>query len=130
MPPSIRSQRSSSYPIGARTDRVGRRNLLLAGLGALCVSYLGFATSQQAMVIAILFAGYGIYPGVLGAVGKSLAADLVPQELWASGIGWYNSSRDSANSSRVLSRGCFGTMPVIMHRSSTAPSSRSLVLSP
>lgn len=79
-----------SYPVGALSDRVGRRTLLLAGLAVLCISYLGFGLGQQAFVIAVSFAGYGVYQGISRAVGKSLAADLVPETLRASGIGWYS----------------------------------------
>jgi MFS family permease len=43
-------------------------------------------------VIAALFVVYGLYQGIFRAVGKALAADLVPAHLRASGIGWYSTT--------------------------------------
>jgi predicted MFS family arabinose efflux permease len=37
-----------------------------------------------------LFAFYGLYQGIFRAVGKAFAADLVPEHLRASGVGWYS----------------------------------------
>lgn len=43
------------------------------------------------MIIGILFVCYGAYQGTFRTVGKALAADFIPEELRAGGIGWYNS---------------------------------------
>jgi MFS family permease len=43
-------------------------------------------------LIAVLFALYGLYQGVFRAVGKALAADVVPEQLRASGVGWYSTT--------------------------------------
>lgn len=81
-----------SYPAGVLSDRVGRRNVLLGALAIFFVSYLGFAISENALLIAGLFVGYGLFQGMFRAVGKALAADSVPEELRASGIGWYSAT--------------------------------------
>ncbi len=80
-----------SYPTGLLSDRFGRRNLLVAAFGVFFVAYAGFALTANALVIAILFICYGAYEGIFRAAGKALAADLVPDELRAGGIGWYSS---------------------------------------
>jgi MFS family permease len=81
-----------SYPAGSLSDQWGRRNILLASYVVFFVAYLGFAVTQNVFLIGVLFVTYGLYQGVFRAVGKALAADLVPEQLRASGIGWYNST--------------------------------------
>lgn len=79
-----------SYPAGVLSDNRGRKHVLLAGLGIFTAAYLGFALAQNITAIALLFIGYGLYQGIFRAVGKALAADLVPAHLRASGVGWYS----------------------------------------
>jgi MFS family permease len=81
-----------SYPAGALSDRWGRRNILLASYVVFLVAYLGFAVTRNVFLIGTLFVVYGLYQGVFRAVGKALASDLVPEQIRASGIGWYNST--------------------------------------
>jgi MFS family permease len=79
----------TSYPAGFLSDRMGRRNLLAISLGVFALTYLGFAITRHIVVIACCFILYGMYQGVSRSVGKALAADLVPESLRASGLGWY-----------------------------------------
>jgi Multicopper oxidase/Major Facilitator Superfamily len=58
----------------------------------LFVAYLGFAFTRNVTLIAVLFAGYGLYQGIFRSVGKALATDFVPDRLRASGLGWYNTT--------------------------------------
>jgi MFS family permease len=81
-----------SYPAGFLSDRIGRRSLLLAAFAVFFVAYLGFALSRNIAVIAVLFALYGLYQGIFRAAGKALAADLVPEDVRASGLGWYSAT--------------------------------------
>jgi MFS family permease len=81
-----------SYPAGHLSDRIGRKRVLLAAIAIFTAAYLGFALTQNITVIAVLFLVYGLYQGMFRAVGKALAADLVPAHLRASGIGWYSTT--------------------------------------
>jgi MFS family permease len=81
-----------SYPAGSLSDHWGRRNLLLLSFAVSLVAYLGFAITQNMILIAGLFALYGLYQGIFRAVGKAFAADFVPDQLRASGIGWYSTT--------------------------------------
>ena len=81
-----------SYPAGALSDRLGRRNLLLAAFAVFFATYLGFALTRNVALIGALFVLYGLHQGMFRAVGKALAADLVPQQLRASGVGWYSTT--------------------------------------
>ncbi len=81
-----------SYPAGSLSDTWGRRNVLLAAMGIFLVTYLGFALTQRIALIAGLFVLYGGYQGIFRAVGKAFAADIVPDRLRASGVGWYSTT--------------------------------------
>ena len=81
-----------SYPAGSLSDRWGRRNILLASYIVFFVTYIGFAVTQNVYLIGALFIVYGLYQGVFRAVGKALASDLVPEQIRASGIGWYSTT--------------------------------------
>jgi MFS family permease len=81
-----------SYPAGFLSDRWGRKNILLASFAIFFVAYLGFALTGNVILIAALFAFYGLYQGIFRAVGKALATDFVPEHLRASGVGWYNTT--------------------------------------
>lgn len=81
-----------AYPAGFLSDYFGRRNVLCISFFIFLITYLGFALSEKISVIAFLFILYGVFQGIFRGMGKALAADLVPSELYASGIGWYNST--------------------------------------
>ncbi|PYD68948.1 MFS transporter [Komagataeibacter swingsii] len=81
-----------SYPAGYLSDQWGRRALLLVSFIVFLIAYLGFAVSRNIMLTAGLFVVYGVYQGIARSVGKALAADLVPTDLRATGIGWYSAT--------------------------------------
>ena len=83
---------SISYPVGSISDRWGRRNILLASFLIFLVAYLGFALTQNVALVACLFVFYGLHQGIFRAVGKAFASDFVPDELRASGMGWYSTT--------------------------------------
>lgn len=79
-----------SYPAGFLSDKLGRRNILLSAFAVFILTYLGFAMTRNVALVALLFIGYGLFQGIFRSIGKALASDFVPEELHASGIGWYN----------------------------------------
>jgi MFS family permease len=81
-----------SYPAGSLSDRIGRKSILLVSFLIFMVAYLGFALTQNHILIIALFIFYGLFQGIFRAVGKSLASDFVPEPLRASGIGWYSTT--------------------------------------
>ncbi len=81
-----------SYPAGYLSDKWGRRNILLLSFIIFFVTYVGFALTRSMLLIAGLFALYGLYQGIFRSVGKALATDFVPEQLRASGVGWYNTT--------------------------------------
>jgi len=81
-----------SYPAGVLSDRWGGRTMLLVSYAIFFVAYLGFAVTKNVYLIGILFIVYGLYQGIFRTVGKAMASDLVPEQVRASGIGWYSST--------------------------------------
>jgi MFS family permease len=51
---------------------------------------MGFAVTKSVLIIALLFALYGVYQGIFRAVGKAYASDFAPDDLRAGAVGWYN----------------------------------------
>jgi MFS family permease len=81
-----------SYPLGSLSDRWGRRTLLLGSYIVFLIVYFGLFLTESLAVIVTLFIVYGLYQGVFRSVGKALACDFVPDELRASGMGWYSAT--------------------------------------
>src|SRR6059058_2028661 len=81
-----------SYPAGSFSDKLGRKNVLLASFLIFALTYIGFAYAQNVLIFAALFIFYGLYQGIFRAVGKAFASDFVPENLRASGVGWYSST--------------------------------------
>ena len=79
-----------SWPIGAWSDRIGRRSLLVAAWSIYAIAYAGFALAGSPGSVAILWILYGSYYGVNEAVGRALVADLAPGDLRASAYGILN----------------------------------------
>jgi len=82
-----------SYPAGTFSDSWGAKNLLLlVSFIIFLIGYLGFALTQNVVLIAGLFAFYGLFQGIFRTAGKAMASSFVPDRLRASGIGWYNTT--------------------------------------
>lgn len=79
-------------PLGAWSDTVGRRRLILIGWLAYGLVYLGFAFSQTGWQIWMLFALYGLYYAATEGAAKALVADLVPQEQRGTAYGLFNAA--------------------------------------
>ncbi len=76
-------------PLGALSDRIGRRRLILFGWLAYGLVYLGFAFSQTGWQVWALFGLYGIYYAATEGVAKALIADLVPESQRGTAYGLY-----------------------------------------
>ena len=79
-----------SYPAGSLSDRFGRKPILLISFVIFLVSYIGFASTSRILLVSVLFVFYGLFQGIFRSVGKTFAADFVPENLRASSIGWYS----------------------------------------
>jgi MFS family permease len=78
-----------SYPAGVLSDRVPRRLVFAAGLGAFAVAYLGLGLADSAAWVWPLLLVYGAYTALTDGVGKAWVADLLPREALGTGLGLY-----------------------------------------
>jgi len=79
-------------PLGALSDKVGRRRLIIGGWIAYCLVYLGFALSKTGWQIWTFFGLYGIYYAAAEGSAKAFIADLVPAERRGTAYGLYNAA--------------------------------------
>ena len=77
----------TAYPAGAASDKLGRRNLLMAGFAVYALSYLGFALASQVWMVWPLFALYGLFPALTEGVAKAMAVDAAGRAGHATVIG-------------------------------------------
>lgn len=76
-----------AIPAGKRSDKVGRKKLLVTGYFVFALVYLGFAfvTSQALMVF--LFVLYGAYTAMIAGVERAFIAEISPPELKGTMLG-------------------------------------------
>jgi MFS family permease len=79
-------------PLGAWSDRVGRRRLMMGGWLAYGLVYLGFAFSKTGWHVWVLFALYGLYYAATEGAARALVADLVPSQQRGGAYGLYNAA--------------------------------------
>lgn len=81
-----------SGPLGALSDRIGRRRLILGGWLAYALVYLGFALAGSGWQVWTLFGLYGVYYAATEGVAKALVADLVPDVERGAAYGLFNAA--------------------------------------
>ncbi len=79
-------------PLGALSDRIGRRRLIIGGWIAYGLVYLGFALSKTGWEIWTFFGLYGIYYAATEGSAKAFIADLVPADRRGTAYGLYNAA--------------------------------------
>lgn len=81
-----------SGPLGALSDKVGRRRLIVGGWLAYGLVYLGLAFSQAGWQVWALFGLYGVYYAATEGTAKALVADLVPDAQRGAAYGLFNAA--------------------------------------
>lgn len=79
-----------SLPAGIRSDRIGRRRVLVGGFAVFAAVYAGFALARDAWMIWPLFAVYGAYIAMTDGVARAYIADLVEPGRRGAALGLYN----------------------------------------
>lgn len=80
----------TSIPAGMLSDKLGRRKLIAVGWFIYALVYLGFAIGSSQWHLWLLFAGYGVYYGVVEGIARAFVADLVPIEKRGTAYGLYH----------------------------------------
>lgn len=75
---------------GAISDRLGRRNIILAGYLVFALVYAGFGLARHPMEVWVLFGFYGLYNALTSGVQKAFASDLVCASARGTGLGAYH----------------------------------------
>jgi MFS family permease len=75
---------------GQLSDRLGRRNLIIAGWMVYAAIYLGFGLTSSTAALVALFLAYGIYFGLTEPVERAWVAALAPEESRGSAFGFYH----------------------------------------
>ena len=79
-------------PLGAWSDKVGRRKLIIGGWLAYGLIYLGLAFSQTGWQVWTMFGLYGLYYAATEGTAKALVADLVPESQRGTAYGLFNAA--------------------------------------
>ncbi|MDL1900284.1 MFS transporter [Anaerolineae bacterium CFX9] len=79
-----------SGPLGALSDRLGRRRLIVAGWLGYGLIYIGFALAETGAQIWLIFGLYGLYYAAVEGTARALVADLIPVEQRGTAYGYYN----------------------------------------
>lgn len=79
-----------SGPLGALSDRIGRKRLIIGGWLLYGLIYLCFAIATTAAQVWIIYGVYGLYYAAVEGTAKALVADLIPAEQRGAAYGYYN----------------------------------------
>ncbi len=79
-----------SYPAGALSDKLGRRNVLGAGCAIYALSYLGFAVAGSLWEFLAFFVLYGLYAALTDGVSKAMAVEIGGEEARATAVGVFS----------------------------------------
>jgi MFS family permease len=80
----------TALPAGTLSDRLGRRRIITMGWSIYVLVYLGFALASSLWQVWLLFAGYGVYYGMVEGTARAFVADLVPVEKRGTAYGLYH----------------------------------------
>jgi len=67
-----------AMPLGALSDKIGRRRVIFLGWAVYALIYLGFGLARAAWHVALLYVLYGLYYAAFEGTSKALVADVVP----------------------------------------------------
>jgi MFS family permease len=79
-----------STPLGALSDRWGRRLSIASGWGVYALAYAGFALASSAAHAWLLFALYGVFHAATEGAERALVADIVPAGARGRAYGLYH----------------------------------------
>ena len=78
-----------SLPFGSLSDKIGRKNVLIASFVLWALVCLSFIFVHNYFSIIITFVLYGLHKGALDPVQRTLVAELAPEQYRASSLGGF-----------------------------------------
>jgi MFS family permease len=82
----------SATPLGALSDKWGRKRVIIAGWLTYSFVYFSLAFIKSTYFLPILFALYGLYYGFTEGVLRAMVADFVPENLRGTAYGVFHTS--------------------------------------
>ncbi|MFA4640467.1 MFS transporter [Pyrococcus kukulkanii] len=80
----------SAYPLGAYSDKIGKRKLITIGFGIAALASVAFAFARNALELALAFILYGIYIAIEDTIPRAYMADLAKEFEKGTVIGAYH----------------------------------------
>ena len=81
-----------SGPLGALSDKIGRKKLIVGGWLVYALVYFGFGFAQTGWQVWTMFGLYGVYYAATEGVAKAFIADLVPDAQRGTAYGLFNAA--------------------------------------
>lgn len=79
-----------AVPFGKRSDKVGRKKVLVLGYITFSFVYLGFAFATQKWMLIAAFVLYGFYTAMVAGVERAFIAEIAPAELKGTMLGLHS----------------------------------------
>jgi len=79
-----------SSPLGALSDKIGRKRVLIGGWLVYGILYLCFGLASDGTQIWLIYGLYGFYYAAAEGTAKALIADIIPSEQRGTAYGYYN----------------------------------------
>ena len=79
-----------AVPFGKRSDRIGRKRLLVAGYFTFAIAYAGFAWAPNKTIIIAAFSLYGIFTAMTAGVERAFVSEIAPKELKGTMLGLHS----------------------------------------
>ncbi|MDD2534043.1 MAG: MFS transporter [Eubacteriales bacterium] len=70
-----------AIPLGQRSDKIGRKRILVVGYLVFAMVYAGFAVNSSKWLMVVLFALYGLYTAMITGVERAFIAEIAPPAL-------------------------------------------------
>jgi len=80
----------SAYPMGALSDRLDRRTMLIAGFAVLIVADLVLAVAPNIWIVMLGVCLWGFHMGISQGLLAALVADSAPQQIRGTAFGLFN----------------------------------------
>ena len=79
-----------SIPAGKRSDKIGRKRLLVTGYIIFAIVYLGFAFTVNKLFLIAIFILYGLYTAMTAGVERAFISEISPKELKGTMLGLHS----------------------------------------